>query len=107
MGKKIYLTEEQLANVMMEVANMGAGIPVQAKTDAMGKVTQQTLSQQKRELSSQGMQDSTIAVDQDTIAEEKEDLMEGATVYTKRQLKEARNNKITEGAKKVYKKKDI
>jgi hypothetical protein len=33
--------------------------------------------------------------------------MEGATVYTKRQLKEARNNKITEGAKKVYKKKDI
>ena len=100
MGKKIYLTEEQLANVLSEVANMGAGIPVQAKTDATGKVTQTTLSQQKRELQGQGMKDSTIAVDQDTISE-------NATVYTKRQLKEARNRRITEGAKKVCTKRQL
>lgn len=73
--KKIKLTESQLRYCLEhlnELNNMGAGIQVAAKTDSSGKVTQQTLTDQGRELTTQGMGDAQIVVDQDTINEEDE-----------------------------------
>ena len=98
--RNIHITESQLAYCLEhidEAMNQGAGIEVAAKKDSNGKVTQQTLQQQNRELDAQGLSNAQIVVDQDT-------LMEGCTMYTKKQLKEARKKKLVNESKKYTKK---
>lgn len=97
--RKIKLTESQLLYCLKhlnEATNQGAGIKVAAKTDINGKVTQQTLGQQNRELDAQGLNNAQIVVDQDTLSEKYE-------MYTKKQLKEARKQKLMKESKRVLK----
>ena len=100
--RKIHITESQLLyclNHLNEATNQGAGIKVAAKTDINGKVTQQTLGQQNHELDAQGLNNAQIVVDQDTLSERYE-------MYTKKQLKEARRQKLMKESK-CFSKHDI
>lgn len=105
--RKIHVTESQLQYCLEncnknidEATNQGAGVQVAAKTDNNGRVTQQTLATQNHDLDAQGLNNAQIVVDQDT-------LMEGCDVYTKKQLKEARKNKLVKESNKKFTKKQL
>lgn len=97
--RNIHITESQF-NKLFETLNQGAGIKVSAKTDNNGKVTQTSLMQQNHELDAQGLNKAQIVVDQDTLNESK------YSMYTKKELKEARLAKLMSESKK-YKKRDL
>lgn len=97
--RNIHITESQFSK-LFETLNQGAGIKVSAKTDNNGKVTQTSLMRQNHELDAQGLNKAQIVVDQDTLDESK------YSMYTKKELKEARLAKLMNESKK-YKKSDL
>lgn len=100
--KKIHITEAQMNYIMglNEVANQGAGIQTPAKPGANGKVTQQSLENQKRENDAQGLGNTPIVVDPSTLEE-------NVAVFSKKQLKEVKKQSIFEKCSKPVSKKDL
>lgn len=102
--RKIHLTESQARYIHEHLMNEMEGnqATVAAETDATGKITTQSINNTIKNMKTNNMKGS-ISIDP-----EKTDgsLGESYSVYTKRQLKEARLRKLTSESK-MYTKKNF